>query len=48
MSKPYSWMYDFLGHYSWLKLVSHVDAHVHLVTLHFDYGELGFDVVTTF
>jgi len=44
MSKPYGWMYHFLGHYSWLKFVSHVDAHVHLVTICFECGELCFDV----
>ncbi len=48
MSNPYGWMYDFLKHYSWLKLVLYVDPHVHLVTVHFECGELGFNVVITF
>jgi len=48
VSKPYGWMCESLGHCRWLKLVPHVDACVHFVTINFEYGELGFGLAITF
>jgi hypothetical protein len=47
-SKPYGWMCESLGHCSWLKLVAHVDAHVHFVIIDFECGELGCGLAITF
>jgi hypothetical protein len=48
VSKPYAWMCESLGHYSWLKLAPHVNAHVHFVTINFECGKLDFGLAITF